>query len=308
MNARDRPVTVRVGGEVRRGRAIDLRAAFDAELVPPELAPEEVASAIRSADDPDRAVVSESGRTIAVDCPAPGPAHEHVGVIRDGTDLSLRGALAAAARSQGHGAPEADELEAIRARLGERDAVDVSGEATLSGGDLRQARRRVAEANDEEAEIRERVATLQGRVQALRDAGVDGAPETGDAEAELSEATRRLSEVQTERIAAEQALARCRERARTHRERRRERLRLQDRAGNLRRAAREHLAGLVRESFEDARDEIPDTGDLGESVETALAVARVAELDAPVVLAHDADPFETVEDVARWIDGTVIRA
>ncbi|NEU58414.1 hypothetical protein [Halorussus sp. MSC15.2] len=298
---------VRVAGAVRTGRAMDLRRLFHShaedvgESRSEALSLRDVAREVRGDGgrdfDRDCTVGSDCGGeydgALAIDCPDPGPVHDHVGVIRAEMDLSVRPALAAAARTRGHTAPQADELAAVRDR---RDALDVPEL------DLERARRRVADANDATEEMRERVATLRGRVQALRDADADPT----DAEADLAEATRRLSEVQTERIAAEQALTEARERARANRQRRRERLRLADRADNLRRAAREHLADEVRSAFADARDAVPD-GDIGESVESALAVARVAAYDAPVVLARETDPFESAAEAAEWLDGPVIR-
>lgn len=303
---------VRIAGDTLSGRAIDLRDAG--------LDPATVAAAIRGdsgAIVTDRSVsIDDSTATdcaipddlsVSIECQRPGPAHDHIGAIRAGMDLRLRSALAAAARSRGHAAPQADELAAVRDRLDSLDAPEI---------DLQRARRRVADASDTEAELRERVATLQGRVQALRETSDEGGGDrtqnttVEDAEAELAEATRRLSEVETERIAAEQALARARERAKANRERRRKRLRLQDRADNLRRTAREHLAETVHEVFADARDSLPADADdptLGGSVGDALAVARVAELSAPVVLARDADPFGSAEAAARWLDGPVLR-
>lgn len=305
----DRNEVVADQGEVvREGRVVDLRA-LDADF-DFELSARAVARVVRgesagdnrfsndgeSAGDGDSAVA----RGLAVDCPEPGPVHDHVGEITATVSVSRRAALAAAARSRGHAAPQAEELAAVRERLAELDPPSV---------DLQRARERVADASDAEAEWRERVATLQGRVQALREVDADfedpkADPE--DAEAELAEATRRLSEVETERIAAEQVLARARERAREHRETRRERLRLEDRAGNLRRAAREYLADCVAEDFEAARDSVPE-GDFSEDLGAALAVARVADLDAPVVLARDADPFGTPAEAARWLDAPVLR-
>jgi len=299
---------------VREGRVVDLRA-LDGDF---ELSARAVARVVcgESAGDNRFSNDGESAgdggtavaRGLAVDCPKPGPVHDHVGVITATVSVPRRAALAAAARSQGHTAPQAEELAAVRESLADLDPPAV---------DLQRARERVANASDAESEWRERVATLQGRVQALRevDADSEGAgadPEDAkaelaeDAEAELSEATRRLSEVETERIAAEQALARARDRAREHRETRRERLRLEDRAGNLRRASRDHLVECVAEDFEAARDAVPE-GDLSEDVEVALAVARIGSLDAPVVLAHDADPFETPVAAARWLDAPVLR-
>lgn len=268
---------VRIRGEALTGRAIDLRG-FGLD---PATVVEEMRSDVAG------------NHSIAVRCPDPGPVHDHVGVISTSTTVSRRVALADAACSRGHTAPQADELAAIRERLDDLDP---------STADLSTARKRVADASDVEAELRERVATLQGRVQALRETN-----DAEQAESDLADATRRLSEVQTERIAAEQALARAREEARATRAIRRERLRLEDRVGNLRREAREFLADRVSDSFEEAREAIPDDANLHESVETALAIARVVDLDAPVVLTSEVSPFESVSETARWLDGSVVR-
>lgn len=294
---------VRIGDEIRSGRAVDLRNSG--------VEPGAVAAAIRG-DDLDH---------FSVTCPEPHPVHEYVGFIRPDAALSLRPALAAAARSRGHAAPEDEELAALRDRLDESDPPKI---------DLASARRRVAEASGAETEARERVATLQGRVRALRETDADAS----DAEAELADATRRLADLETERIAAEQALARERERAQAHRADRRERLRIRDRTDNLRRAARDRLAGEIRERFETAREVVPgkvdadadgdsavrtgcdaapgaDTGTIAaatDSVAAALAIARVADLDAPVVLDGDVARFESAAGAAEWLDAPVVRA
>ncbi|WP_276299361.1 hypothetical protein [Halorussus lipolyticus] len=274
---------VELAGEVRTGRVVDLRDTsvdFDASAV---------VGAIRG--DGPRAGDGPA-RPLAIDCPVPGPAHEHVGAIRTGMGLSLRPALADAARTRGHTPTQADELAAVRDRLSALDPPEI---------DLRSARRRVAETSDDAEELRERVAALRGRVQALRDAG----DESGPAEAELASATRELSEVETERIAAEQALSRARNRAAENRERRRERLRLADRADNLCRDAREELARAVRPTFEDARQAVPT--DSESPVSTALAVAHVADLDAPVVVGSGVDAFADGERLSEWFDAPVVR-
>lgn len=273
-----------VGETVRRGRAFDVCEIPG--LREANLSLVAVAEVVRGES-------VECDHPLTVECPDPGPAHDYVGAIGAETTVSRRPALVASARSRGHVAPQADELAAVRERLDEIDPPTV---------DLRRARERVADASDAETEWRERVATLRGRVQALRDAEVD----SGDAESDLDEATRRLSEVETERIAAEQALSRAREKARASRSVRRERLELEDRLGNLRRAARDHLADCVVGRVEDARDSLPDER-LPEGVADALALARVADLDAPVALGRDADPFGTAEEAAQWLDVPVLR-
>jgi hypothetical protein len=267
-------VRVRLPTETRTGPAIDLSdwpVSADA-----------VGDAIREDSDRDG---------LAIACQSPGPVHEHVGVIRPGVEFHRRAALAAAARSRGRTAPQDPELARIRERL---DALDPPAV------DLAAARRRVADAEGSEAAARERVATLQGRVRALRE--TDGDP--SDAEADLSEAARRLADLETERIAAEQALARAREQARSSRESRRERLRLRDRADNLQRGAREHFADALGPAFEDAREAVP--GDPARPIAAALAVARVAEVAAPIAL-DGAAAFEAPTAAAAWLDAPVIR-
>ncbi len=267
---------VRVADETRTGTVVDLRN-HDLEITA-------VAEAIReeNADSP-----------VAIDCPSPGPAHAHVGAVRAGMAWSLRPALAAAARSRGHVPPQADALADVRDLLDDLDAPAI---------DLRDARRRVAETTDAAEQLREEVATLRGRVRALREADADPT----SAEADLAETTRLLSEAETERIAAEQTLARAREQARADRERRRERLRLEDRAANLRRDAREALADEVRDAFEESRAALPDGEAFPEPVGPALAVARVADLDAPVAVGS-VGPFGGVDAVAEWLDAPVVR-
>lgn len=288
---------VRIGDETWSGRAIDLRDAG----VPPET----VAAAVRGRSHGDGS--RDGPDDCSVTCPDPGPVHEFVGFVRPDSAFSLRPALAAAARSRGHAAPQDAEFAEHRDRLDESDPPAV---------DLSSARRRVAEASGTEAEARERVATLQGRVQALRETVADA--DASDAEAELADATRRLADLETERIAAEQALARARKRARTNRTNRRERLRLRDRADNLRRAARDHLADAVRERFETACETVPGGADADvhtdasaaatDSVGAALAVARVADLNAPVVLAKGGARFESAAAAAEWLGAPVVRA
>lgn len=289
---------VRVDGQELTGRGVDLREFSVA------------------ADEVVRAVRGDAGQ-IAVDCPEPGPVHQHVGAIGPGMELRVRAALASAARSVGRTAPQDEELRALRRELAAFDVPTV---------DVREAKRRVADVSGTEAELRERVATLQGQVQALREADEDAT----DAEATLTTAIRRLAEAETERIAAEQALEQVEDERAAARDERRERLRLQDRESNLTRAARGHLAREMRESFADAIDAVavhpaaavsgaPDAGKESASVwETwtspddperivtaALAIVRLADVDAPVVLA--CDRFDSAASAATRLDARVVR-
>lgn len=237
-----------------------------------------------------------------IDPDAEGPAHEYVGVIDGTDDPPLRAALAAAARSLGRTAPQDDAIAECEARLEEIEppAVDVAS-----------ARRRVAEAGDRESRLQERVAQLRGRVQTLRELDREGALEA--AESELAAATAELTEVRTDRIAAEQALDRATTRAREARDVRERRLRLEDRLGNLRRRTREHLASDVYGAFATALETVPGEASPGEvpgeyegdGTTAALAVARVADLRAPVVVA--CGRFADAADAAVTLEAPVIR-
>jgi len=279
-------VRVDLPGAVRRGRAVDLREAA-----------------------PGRDAVLTAVREGAawLDCPPPGPLFERVGAV-DGTAVERRAALAAAARSRGETAPEDERRRAVRERVADLPEPDRVDAAAL--------RRDVAEASAETDRLRERVARLQGRVQARR----EDESESGDAGTDLSTAVRELSERETELAAAEQALARARERRREHRDARERRRRLEDRAANLARAARDSLAATVREDYRVALAALPGgpSGPGGERATpvadrdpdpgpaaVALAAYRVGEPSAPVVLACDrfADPAAA----ADWLGAPVLR-
>ena len=248
-----------------------------------------------------RASATSDGAAVRVDCPPPGAVHGFVGHVAPDTRVSLRGALAAAARSRGLTAPEEDALRDARAELADCDAPTV---------DRREARRRAAAAGEEADRLRERVATLRGRLQTLRDLGRDDAADA--AAEELSTAATRLSEVETERLAAAQRLDALEGRMREHRDARERRLRLEDRVANLERAARESLAAAVYDRFADAVRRLPGTaapGDApgafaGDPVTGALGVVAVAAVDAPVVLS--APRFDSAITAADRLDAPVV--
>jgi hypothetical protein len=269
------------GGAVRTGRAVDLRAV--------DVAPREVLAAVRG-----------EGGPVAVDCPAPGMVHERVGLVAPGRSVRVRSALAAVARQRGLGAPQDDELSAVREELAAIDPDEP---------DVAAARERLGAVDEDElAERRETVAARRGAVEArlALDADVEPARE------QLSEAVGALADAQTDRVAAEQRLDRARKQAREAREQRRERLRLQDRERNLERAAREHLAGRLRAAFVRAVETVPGEGRVpgapssfeGDGATAALAVARLADLDAPVVL--DDGWFERPRAAGRTLDAPVV--
>ncbi|WP_121820206.1 DUF7856 family protein [Halostella salina] len=265
---------------VRDGRAVDLR---DSDFSPATV---------------DRAV----GDADWIDCADPGPVHERVSPVVAGSTVAVRAALAAAARSRGLASPVDDELAEARAELANLNPPSV---------DCETARRRVAEAGEREAALAERVSELRGRVEALETAAAEGDADAVDDE--RTAAIRELSEVRTERIAAEQALRSARETARAARDARDRRLRLEDRVANRRRTAREHLAAALASEFADAVDAVPGEGRVtdppagfeGDPVTAALAVVRVAAVDAPVVLA--CDRFERPSAAAERLGAPVVR-
>jgi hypothetical protein len=133
---------VRFGGAERRGRAVDLRDCG--------VTAGGAAAAVRKQSD-DR-----------VACQPPGRVHERVGVLHRGMSVSVRAALAAAARSRGATTDCDADLRAVEAELESLAPADV---------DLSGARERVAETAAAVDRLREVVARASGRVEACRDAG-----------------------------------------------------------------------------------------------------------------------------------------
>jgi len=273
---------VRADGAVRTGTAVDL-TALDVEG-------RAVVRAVRGEASP-----------VDVDCPSPSPVHELVGHVGAGATVPVRTALAAVARRRGVEAPQDGRLREVRAELASLDLPEVG---------LADERERVAAVDDDAlAELREEVAARRGALRARERLDADRTP----ADERLLEAAGRLADAETDKLAAEQALDCARERAREARDVRERRLRLQDRAANLEREAREHLAGRLREPFVAAVDAVPGDGTVpgrpasfeGDPTTAALALARLADLRAPAVL--ECDRFTTPHGAARRLDAPVIR-
>lgn len=308
MSLQSETVTVEFAGETREGQAVDLSDV--------QIDPRTVVAAVRADGSGTDPPTGDDDPRVRVDCPTPTVAHEYVGLVAPFASLRTRTALAAAARSRGLTTPHDGSIREVRDELA---AVEVP-----ETPDLSSARERLAGTSAAVERLRERVATLRGRLEARRDAGRDAS----DVERELADATRELSERETERAAAREALDHARRRARESRDARERRRRLEDRLANLEREARAHLVDAVRAEFATAVDGLPgavDDGDAaaqldadadpqsdadadpldGDDVTATLAVARVANLRAPVVLA--CERFETPAAAAAWLDAPVIR-
>jgi hypothetical protein len=242
-------------------------------------------------------------RQLRVCAPQPGVVHEHVGVIRPGTTLALRPALAAAERTRPGTVDGVEALADARESLAavEVPSVDVAG-----------ARERVAAARDAAEAVQADVAAARGAVQA-REAFAEDVDAGRD---RLRAAVATASERETELVAAEQALARERERAREARDARSRRLSLEDRVGRLERDVRANRVRAAWPAFRAAVGAIPggDEGDVGAEPEAfagadataALAVARVANVSAPVVVA--VDRFDAAADARRVLGAPVVLA
>lgn len=264
-------------GVVRAGRVVDARDL--------DLDRGAVVAAIRG-----------EGASVVVETPEPRPVHERVGDVHPEVSVSVRAALAAAARSRGRTAPQDDRIDAIRSEL---DDLPIPTAST------RSARRRVAKRRGETDRLEERVAELRGRVRALRERDADAS----DAAAELSATARELTEAETALIAARERHEAATETARAARDARERRMKLKDRLANLRRASREHLADAVADEYRRAVAVAPwatpaDPFEAGD-VTAALGTARVADLRAPLVLS--CDRFADPATAAEWLDAPVVR-
>lgn len=273
----------RLGDVVRRGEAIS---------VPTDIDPEVVAAAVRqAAETPDD--------RIAVDCPAPSPLHEAVGCIRPEMGLRTKTALARAGRTRGLDTPYDEELQEARRDL---EAISVEAEP------LDAQRERLADAEAAVDQARIRAAEARGRVRERADAGL----ETEPADSELDEALQTLAEAETDAIAARQAYERDRKRQRERRDRRERRFQLEQRVANLERQARAHLVDCLREEFCAVLPTVPGstvTGEVtapfeAEAVTAALALVRLGEVQAPVVLA--VDRFASAETAREFLGAPVL--
>ncbi|MGQ4556434.1 DUF7856 family protein [Halobellus sp. GM3] len=265
----------------------------------------------------------------AVEAPPPGPVHECAASLAPETRLDRRRALSAVAAARGIETPHDGELAAARRALRRSTAGAVDAEA------LRAARRRAAEAGAETERLRERVATIRGRVNALReitaepedavdntdvtdatdsgargsnpgddDTGVSGAAaeaSLSEATRRLSEATRRLSEVATDRVAAAQRLDLLERRARAGRDDRSARLRLEDRVGNLERAVRDARVAAVEAEFRDARSRFASRIDRFE--DSGAASPDLRDALAVVSIAPVRAPVVVAAAVAEGLGG-----
>ena len=284
---------MRVAGEAwsRAGAAVDCRNR-DAS-----------AGAIAAAVQASGAVATARGDALRVLAPQPGALHERVGAIRPGTTLSLRSALAAAERTRPGAVDGVAALADAREALAAIEVPDV---------DVAGARERVADAREAAAAVQADVAAARGAVQARED--LDGDVDAGRERLRAAVAT--ASERETELVAAEQALARERERAREARDARSRRLALEDRVGRLERDVRANRVEAVWPAFRTAVAAVPGGDErtvgrepgsfAGEDATAALAVVRVADVSAPVVIA--VDRFDAAASARRVLDAPVILA
>lgn len=217
--------------------------------------------------------------------------YRHVGVITPGMTLDRRAALLATARSL-------EVTTSVDGAIRETEAELRSlSEPVPPRADLR---RRVAETEADLEAKRERVATIRGRLRETDDEEI---------EADYEEAIRSLSEAETEHAAAKEALEAVRNRARTARDVRDRRLRLEDRLENLERTAREERISAVSPAVEAALSELPtrdpDSFDAADPVSAALSLARVGRIEVPITLA--CRRFSDRDSAERWLEAPVCR-
>lgn len=277
----EQPITVRIGDTVRHGEVIDL---------PATVSPAALRDAIREGNS----------EHVTVDCATPQPVHEHVGYIHTEMGIRTRTALARAGRSRALTTEYDDEIATLDVEIAALDAELAEQESQPAA----EYREQIAESSRKTTELREAVEAARGRLQACRDHGLDTDAAMADLEAAITE----LSERETATAAAAEQLDHARETNRTRRDRREKRLRLEDRRANLKRDARASLVDQLREEFTAAVDAVPgaspDDPFDAPPVLTALAVARIADLDAPVVL--DCDRFDSPAAAGDWLDTPIL--
>lgn len=293
----------RAGEGTVAGRAVDLRSCEAVEDA--DLDPETVATAVR-----EGAATTAEGTRVSVLARTPGPLHHRVGCVTPAVSIRPRTALAVAARSRGWTTPVDDDLVAARERLRAHRAGEGDTPRDEDRPETTARRRDLAAVTADVDRLRERAAEARGRLQAS-DAGETTAP--SDGEAPLAAAIRELSEAETAAAAARERHRRARDAARDRRDRLQERLHVADEVRNLEREARAHLVGRARDAYETALGAVPGGPDstppsdpfAAEPDAMALAVARVGDVSAPVVLAGDR--FSDAGTAARWLGAPVVR-
>ncbi|XVH32943.1 hypothetical protein ACNS7O_07095 [Haloferacaceae archaeon DSL9] len=271
---------IQIGDEIRYGTGIDLS---DSPVT----------------DTDVREGIRGESSLLTVDCASPGPGYDRLALVRPGSAVAVRTVLAAAARSRGRVSSRDNRLAEVTAELEAIEAPTVETSAI---------RRRLATVGEAEREQAERVELLRGRLAERRTLNLD----TREAKAALRGAVAKLSEVQLDRLDAEETLERAERRARRARTERDRRLALEDKIANERRAARAELAASLYDEFRDAVAELPGTAQpgsepaayAGETTVAQLGAIAVASLSAPVVLSTN--PFDRVEDAVDRLDAPVI--
>jgi hypothetical protein len=275
----------RIGDVVRRGQVVTVEQSVD---------PAAVVAAVREFD-------GDCEAQIAVTADTPQPVHDHVGSLRREMRVQTRTALARAGRSRGLTTPFDDNL---------REARDSLDSAIPESDPVEPYRRQLSETRAETERLRETVAAARGRLQARQTDDCD----TEEAARNLETAIRRLSEVETEAVAARQQLEHARTNVRERRDRRERTRKLEDKVANLERNARSHLVAKLREEYETALSRIPEHTDIPtvdsdpfetDSLPAALAIARVADVAAPLVLACNC--FESPEVASEWLDAPIVQ-
>ncbi|MEF8779159.1 MAG: hypothetical protein V5A46_00600 [Haloferacaceae archaeon] len=263
-----------------------------------EASPAAAHAAIRDGTDITVRVPPRTTGEGSVPVPPDRPAaYDVLGPVGDAGETSRR-LLAAAARTRGLTTPHDGEIRRLEERL---DSLDVPEADTAA------AKRQVADASQDEAALRERIAELRGRLRTERELGKP----TGETADELAAAAAKLSEASTDRIAAEQALESAEREARSVRNARNRRLKLQDRLENRRREARAFLADALAGEFEAAVDRVEPLGGEESSgasdAGTQLAAVAVAELEVPIVVdarrtgIDDAGMAAELLDIDVWL-------
>lgn len=274
---------VRVDDTVFRGRTVTIERDVD---------PDVVARAVRNG------AATGERHAVAVRSQTPPPVHERVGCLHPEMGVKPKTALASAGRARGLSTRFDEELRARRRELREVSVEHV---------ETAPQRASVADATAETAALREEVAETRGRLAAHR--ALDG--DVAELEVTLESAARDLSEAETTAVAAEQTLDRQRAAARAARETLDRRMHLEDALANCRRKARAALVERLRDAFASAvaaapggPETVPADPFAVDPVTAGLALARLADFDAPVVVA--CDRFETPDAASAWLGAPVV--
>ncbi|MGM0605140.1 MAG: hypothetical protein ACQETB_05655 [Halobacteriota archaeon] len=230
----------------------------------------------------------------------PAVGYDRIGRLTDTPRWSVKTLIAAGARSR-----EDDPVPTPTERRS--DTADEQVPSTV--GDRRRLRKRVAELSRRQDRLEAREATLRT---AIADAARSGYRSTAQKQ-ELDSVLKRLTEVETSKIAAQQRQEALEKRAQCRRETQLAGMRKHDRLSNRERDVRRRVATKWYPAFRAAVQAVSDeavpgnhpSGYVGDRFTAQCAALKISAFESPILL--ETDRFDDPTEAATTMDVSIVR-